>query len=602
MKDRRQQALAIRQYAAELAAARLHPVHRSNGDEHRHRCENGRPSYIGNFTKCLPHDCEGFLQDPYDYEAWVLAIDSGDPRDIRRLRLGPGPFQASGDSQYIEVDTKFKPVLDWAHTYEDPPEVRAWESQGAGLTFDLQGPDAQAVTMPPAPSLDSQELIAEMGEVYWMARCRDVAFADWASNPCINAARESLKRLWWFRRDRTQQLDGATDGLPESLARRRILSEDGVQSVPMTKLFRGVAPGEQVGPYLSQFLLIGNTGINNAQDIADGMITYGSLRVDQRVRFATPKQDYMQTWPEWLDVQNGANVGGRESYAAPAYRFIATPRDLATYVHYDALYEAYLNACLILLDLKAPVDPGLPFELKDYRDKQQGFAQFGGPHILTLVTEVATRALKAVRYQKFNVHRRLRPEGVGGWMYQRRQGNDLIRSRLQVLENMEAALDGSSGIGAMLNELNEMPDNWLLPMAFPEGSPAHPSYGAGHGTVAGACVTILKAWFDHGWNLVHNGSPIAYESRIDYKSNESALHDVSATLNRPLTVEGELNKLAANISIGRNWAGMHYYSDYYESFRLGEQIAIGLLEEQKLTYGENFSMIVPLFDGSVVRI
>ena len=39
---------------------------------------------------------------------------------------------------------------------------------------------------------------------------------------------------------------------------------------------------------------------------------------------------------------------------------------------------------------------------------------FGGPHILSLVTEVATRALKAVRYQKFNVHRRLRPEAVGG--------------------------------------------------------------------------------------------------------------------------------------------------------------------------------------------
>jgi hypothetical protein len=389
--------------------------------------------------------------------------------------------------------------------------------------------------------------------------------------------------------------------LPESLARRRILSENGVQSVPMTKLFRGVAPGEQVGPYLSQFLLIGNTGINNAQDIADGMITYGSLRVDQRVRFATPKRDYMQTWTEWLDVQNGADVRGRECYATPAYRFIATPRDLATYVHYDALYEAYLNACLILLGLEAPVDPGLPFELKDYRDKQQGFAQFGGPHILTLVTEVATRALKAVRYQKFNVHRRLRPEGVGGWMHQRRKANDIIRNRLQVLENMEAALDGSSGIGAMLNQLNEMPDNWLLPMAFPEGSPAHPSYGAGHGTVAGACVTILKAWFDHGWNLVHNGSPIAYESRI-VGDNESELHDVSATLNRPLTLEGELNKLAANISIGRNWAGVHYYSDYYESFRLGEQIAIGLLEEQKLTYGENFSMIVPLFDGSVVRI
>ena len=33
---------------------------------------------------------------------------------------------------------------------------------------------------------------------------------------------------------------------------------------------------------------------------------------------------------------------------------------------------------------------------------------------------------------------------------------------------------------------------YLLPLAFPEGSPIHPSYGAGHATVAGACVTILK--------------------------------------------------------------------------------------------------------------
>ena len=56
----------------------------------------------------------------------------------------------------------------------------------------------------------------------------------------------------------------------------------------------------------------------------------------------------------------------------------------------------------------------LPFQAPDHVDKQLGFAQFGGPHILTLVTEVATRALKAVRYQKFNIHRRLRPPAAGG--------------------------------------------------------------------------------------------------------------------------------------------------------------------------------------------
>jgi len=57
-----------------------------------------------------------------------------------------------------------------------------------------------------------------------------------------------------------------------------------------------------------------------------------------------------------------------------------------------------------------------------------------------------------------------------------------------------------------------------------------------------------------------------------------------------LTVEGELNKLASNISIGRNWAGVHYFTDYYESLLMGEQIAIGILQEQKLMFNENFRL------------
>jgi hypothetical protein len=36
---------------------------------------------------------------------------------------------------------------------------------------------------------------------------------------------------------------------------------------------------------------------------------------------------------------------------------------------------------------------------------------------------------------------------------------------------------------------------YLLPQAFAEGSPIHPSYGSGHSTVAGALGTILKAFF-----------------------------------------------------------------------------------------------------------
>jgi hypothetical protein len=80
------------------------------------------------------------------------------------------------------------------------------------------------------------------------------------------------------------------------------------------------------------------------------------------------------------------------------------------------------------------------------------------------------------------------------------------------------------------------------------------------------------------------------------------LNDVSGIYADTLTVEGELNKIAANIATGRDWAGVHYYTDYSESFQMGERIAVSLLQEQKLTYGENFSLTVPLFDGTTMRI
>ena len=91
--------------------------------------------------------------------------------------------------------------------------------------------------------------------------------------------------------------------------------------------------GDTVGPYISQFLLAGNIGLANARNRADGYIAYGAITVDQRVRIATPCKDYMQSWDEWLDVQDGVDLRGTESHDhKPGARFITTPRDLATYV------------------------------------------------------------------------------------------------------------------------------------------------------------------------------------------------------------------------------------------------------------------------------
>ncbi|NEQ43601.1 MAG: vanadium-dependent haloperoxidase [Leptolyngbya sp. SIOISBB] len=620
MESRRTQARNIRIEAAQVAFDRAPVIHESNGEELQYRFDptgtdakpedvvrGGRPSHLTSYTKGLPHrEDDGLIADPSDFQTFVLGIDSGDVRDFRDIPLGP--LQRSGTGQVIGRGAQPNQSITWQSGFTNScpvreqkggaVPVRAWESQGAGNTFDLQGPDAQAVTMPPAPIADSPELIAEMAEVYEMGLLRDVPFAKFNYDGDVQGAIARLNQLEWFQNSEIADLS------EQAKARRR-------SQVTLENAFRGTTFGDDVGPYLSQFLCAGTPelgqGGQTAASAQAGFVRYGAMVFQNQVRFATPYRDYMTTWESWLDVQNGADLRGTETYKEGSvqerYRFIATPRDLATYVHYDALYQAYLNACLSMLALGIPFDPGIPFQGDDVVDRQQGFAHFGGPHILSLVTEVATRALKAVRFQKFNIHRRLRPEAVGGRLH--RMKNSLGNATFAPFEPMcdrlttTGLLEAVRAHNARQNTIHdgrecdqELETSYLLPMAFPEGSPMHPAYGAGHATVAGACVTILKAFFDHGYVLP---GPYVYPAPCGTKLE-------IATGDFELTIEGELNKLASNISIGRNWAGVHYFTDYSESVRMGEEIAIGILEEQKLTYGENFSMTLPRFDGTTIRI
>nr|1QHB_A Chain A, HALOPEROXIDASE [Corallina officinalis]1QHB_B Chain B, HALOPEROXIDASE [Corallina officinalis]1QHB_C Chain C, HALOPEROXIDASE [Corallina officinalis]1QHB_D Chain D, HALOPEROXIDASE [Corallina officinalis]1QHB_E Chain E, HALOPEROXIDASE [Corallina officinalis]1QHB_F Chain F, HALOPEROXIDASE [Corallina officinalis] len=575
--------------AAELALARGAVPSFANGEELLYRnSETGDPSFIGSFTKGLPHDDNGAIIDPDDFLAFVRAINSGDEKEIAALTLGPARDPETGLPIWRS---------DLANSLD--LEVRGWENSSAGLTFDLEGPDAQSVAMPPAPVLTSPELIAEMAELYLMALGRDIEFSEFDSPKnaaFIRSAIERLNGLEWFNTP-------AKLGDPPAEIRRRR------GEVTVGNLFRGILPGSEVGPYLSQFIIVGSKQIGsatvgnktlvspNAADEFDGEIAYGSITISQRVRIATPGRDFMTDLKVFLDVQDAADFRGFESYE-PGARLIRTIRDLATWVHFDSLYEAYLNACLILLANGVPFDPNLPFQQEDKLDNQDVFVNFGSAHVLSLVTEVATRALKAVRYQKFNIHRRLRPEATGGLISVNKNAflkSESVFPEVDVLvEELSSILDDS----ASSNEKQNIADgdvspgkSFLLPMAFAEGSPFHPSYGSGHAVVAGACVTILKAFFDANFQI---------DQVFEVDTDEDKL--VKSSFPGPLTVAGELNKLADNVAIGRNMAGVHYFSDQFESLLLGEQIAIGILEEQSLTYGENFFFNLPKFDGTTIQI
>lgn len=404
----------------------------------------------------------------------------------------------------------------------------------SGLAFDLEGPDSHHLTMRPAPVIAGAEGASEMAEVYWMALCRDIHFSDYGSAPAIAAAAEDLSAFTDFRGPK-----------------------NGGAVVPAT-IFRGSTPGDLVGPYLSQFLWLD--------------IPMGALLIRQRMGTTLPGADYMTGYDEWLAVQNGFEPGPYSLDPTP--RYIRNLRDLGEWVHVDALYQAYHQACLILLGMAA-FDAGNPYSASS---KQIGFGTFGGPHILSLVTEVAARALKAVWYQKWFVHRRLRPEAFGGLIHNTRTGHADYPVNAELLN--------SSALDAVAADYG----SFLLPLGAPEGCPTHPSYGAGHATVAGACVTILKAWFDESFVIPNPVVPDALGTSLLPHTGPA------------LTVGNELNKLAANVAIGRNAIGFHYRSDYSESLKLGEAVALGILEEQRGCYAEPVSFTLTKFDGTTVTV
>jgi hypothetical protein len=296
--------------------------------------------------------------------------------------------------------------------------------------------------------------------------------------------------------------------------------------------------------------------------------------------------DYMTDYASWLAVQNGQ--GPFKQNAAGPVRYTCTGRDLAMYVHTDpnaGLLISFYNAGIWLFAQNAPLNPGNPYT--EYRT-QSGFATFGVPHFLGLLGEAKQRACKAVWYAKWFVHRALRPEAYGGLAHMSATGK------------AHYPLDPSLLNSAALTSVFTKYGTYFLPQAFPEGSPQHPSYAQGHASMAGACATILKAAFDGSvpFNTLKDGAIVTAGeegmSLVSYAGSDA----------NEITVNGEIDKLASNIGLARDFAGIHWRSDYEWGLKLGEAAAISLLRDQSNNYtGENFEgFTITKFDGTTVTV
>ncbi len=276
----------------------------------------------------------------------------------------------------------------------------------------------------------------------------------------------------------------------------------------------------------------------------------GAQLLSPRVPAQAAGESFLSTWDDWLASQNGQMPSRDVTYVGR--RYICCGRDLATWTRTDYPGQAGVQAALLLEALRAPVTPQHPY----VRSRNQaGYVTFGLPFIVDLASRVAMHALRASWFQKWVVHRRLRPEELGGRLESAAAGAPIVAWPDARLVQSDAFTEARRRTGTC-----------LLPVAWPEGAPLHPAYPAAHAATAGAMVTVLKAYYAEEWVL---------PDPVEPSPDGSELRPIDASL----TVGGELDKLAWNLALGRAFAGVQWRSDAEAGLRLGEAVAVALLRE-----------------------
>jgi hypothetical protein len=419
----------------------------------------------------------------------------------------------------------------------DSQAVERLNNPQAMYAYDFVAADSHATHIVPAPDFASARMAVEMGELYWLALTLDVPFAQFDTNPLIAAAAADLNAF------------------------SEPLEEGHPKAITPTTLFRSFFAGSARGPLVSQFLWLD--------------VPYGPTKLSQRYPVPVPGQAFLTEAKAWLACQRGAAARETIVYAEP--RWVATNSDLAAYVHRDFSFQAYMHAALIALSYGAQaLSPTNPYRVSK---TQFGDITFGNKMFLSMIAEAALIAQKTSYYHKWLVDRRLRPEVTGG------------RIQYQATGRKEYGLHPDIFRSDALARTKSLRGSSFLPVAYPEGSPTHPSYPAAHACTAGACATLLKAFFNQDF-VIPNAVVASADGTalIPWRAGE-------------LTLGGEFEKLAVNIAFSRHAAGVHYRSDSLTGLLAGEAQGLLLLGDYSRTFNEQFDgFVLTTFGGQKVRI
>lgn len=376
------------------------------------------------------------------------------------------------------------------------------------------------------PKIDSLEYAAYIIELYNMMLARDIKFDDYSSNPIISNAINSLSQL----------------------------SEYTGPSITNTTIFRGLAQGDVIGPYISQFLYIDFSENNNI--------------VSQKFSFP-PISDFLRDIPTLVSCLNGTPTESFGTYGTP--RYIMTGRDLAVVIRNAQPGDIFLNVVKILATIGIPMNPELPVN-----QNISPYNNFGIIDIVSCLGSVVRLASLVAMCNK-NKALFLRPE-EGGLIVE--------RNRLNISNNPDISEEIVNN--PIMTDILTANGNYLLTQAYPEGAELASSWPSINASIAAAQSIVIKFFYKMSDSITlfapdNTGSTLVNSGFIS-------------------TVRNEIDKLVSNCGYGNSWAGTQYRIDVVKGIKLGEKVAIDFLRKHSSYYPQKVKVHIKRFNGKTVII
>jgi hypothetical protein len=382
-------------------------------------------------------------------------------------------------------------------------------------------------------------------------------------------------------------------------------------------LFRGNSPGDLIGPYMSQFnyyaLGYGQLIISQKYQTynINGLSIYDNNYFWTGVGVGVPgwngypnhvyANDFIKTVPKFISLWNGGSAGENPFLNSGfvhenVLRYLTTIRDSAMYIYRDQVWQPFFTAATMLLNNPIVdnsgniIGYGVPLGFYFQPRTATKFINLGPVDLFSLLSLVTKLAMDSTWIWKWR-QLKLRPEEMAYQVHLKKTTGSGL--------DFDSNLMNSQVLSDVSNNNN---GNFILPMVYTVGSPCHPSYPSGHATIAGAMATILKAWF----NCDSSMNAVTINTNVFFITDQGLVrYTEDGTYSTPqvkLRVDNELDKMASNCSIFRNFSGIHYRSDAYAGLEIGEAVAITVLEDWVKKYSNDVIFRFRKRNGTVYEI